>query len=75
LAPGEGRTHKLVRAPAPADLSRGVGPAGQHPHYPGLASERDISENNQRLFCRRWEEGAIVPGINVLLDNNLSIFL
>jgi hypothetical protein len=34
----------------------GVGPAGQHPDYPGLASERDISENNQRLFYRRWEE-------------------
>jgi hypothetical protein len=34
----------------------GVGPAGQHPDYQGLASERYISENNQRLFYRRREE-------------------
>jgi hypothetical protein len=46
----------LFRAPAPADLSMGVGPAGQHPDYPGLVAERYISENNQRLFYRRWGE-------------------
>jgi len=34
----------------------GMGPAGQHPDYPGLASEQDFSKNNQRLFYRRREE-------------------
>jgi hypothetical protein len=34
----------------------GLGHAGTHPDYPGLVSERYISENNQRLFYRRWEE-------------------
>ena len=34
----------------------GLGHAGPHPDYPGLVSERYISENNQRLFYRRWEE-------------------
>ena len=34
----------------------GLGHAGSHPEYPGLVSERYISENNQRLFYRRWEE-------------------
>jgi ethylbenzene dioxygenase alpha subunit len=34
----------------------GLGRAGPHPVYPGLVSERYISENNQRLFYRRWEE-------------------
>jgi len=38
------------------DLSMGLGHAGPHPDYPGLLSERYISENNQRLFYRRWEE-------------------
>src|SRR3984957_16479042 len=38
------------------DLSMGVGHAGSHPDYPGLVSERYISENNQRLFYRRWEQ-------------------
>jgi phenylpropionate dioxygenase-like ring-hydroxylating dioxygenase large terminal subunit len=37
------------------DLSMGLGHAGPHPDYPGLVSERYISENNQRLFYRRWE--------------------
>jgi hypothetical protein len=40
----------------PQDLSMGLGHAGPHPEYPGLVSERYISENNQRLFYRRWEE-------------------
>jgi hypothetical protein len=34
----------------------GVGHAAPHPDYPGLVSERYISENNQRLFYSRWEE-------------------
>jgi hypothetical protein len=34
----------------------GLGHAGPHPDYPGLVSRRYISENNQRLFYRRWEE-------------------
>ncbi len=38
------------------DLSMGLGHAGAHPEYPGVVSERYISENNQRLFYRRWEE-------------------
>ena len=38
------------------DLSMGLGRAGVHPEYPGVVSERYISENNQRLFYRRWEE-------------------
>jgi Ring hydroxylating alpha subunit (catalytic domain) len=38
------------------DLSMGVGHAGSHPDYPGLVSERYISENNQRLFYMRWEQ-------------------
>ena len=40
----------------PQDLSMGLGHAGPHPDYPGLVSERYISENNQRLFYRRWEQ-------------------
>jgi len=40
----------------PQDLSMGVGHAGSHPDYPGLVSERYISENNQRLFYQRWEQ-------------------
>jgi phenylpropionate dioxygenase-like ring-hydroxylating dioxygenase large terminal subunit len=38
------------------DLSMGVGHAGSHPDYPGVVSERYISENNQRLFYMRWEQ-------------------
>jgi hypothetical protein len=38
------------------DLSMGLGRAGTHRDYPGVVSERYISENNQRLFYRRWEE-------------------
>ena len=34
----------------------GLGHAGADPDCPGLVSERYISENNQRLFYRRWEE-------------------
>jgi hypothetical protein len=34
----------------------GLGRAGPHPDYPGLVSERYISENNQRLFYMRWQE-------------------
>lgn len=40
----------------PQDLSMGVGHAGPHPEFPGVVSERYISENNQRLFYQRWEE-------------------
>jgi hypothetical protein len=40
----------------PQDLSMGVGHAGAHPDYPGLVSERYISENNQRRFYLRWQE-------------------
>ena len=38
------------------DLSMGLGHAGPHPDYPGIVSERYVSENNQRLFYRRWQE-------------------
>ncbi len=37
------------------DLAMGVGHAGAHEDYPGLVSERYISEHNQRHFYRRWE--------------------
>jgi hypothetical protein len=40
----------------PQDLSMGIGHAGSHPDYPGIVSERYISENNQRLFYGRWQE-------------------
>jgi hypothetical protein len=40
----------------PQELSMGVGHAGAHPDYPGIVSERYISENNQRLFYQRWEQ-------------------
>jgi phenylpropionate dioxygenase-like ring-hydroxylating dioxygenase large terminal subunit len=40
----------------PQDLSMGVGHAGAHPTYPGIVSERYISESNQRLFYQRWEQ-------------------
>jgi phenylpropionate dioxygenase-like ring-hydroxylating dioxygenase large terminal subunit len=40
----------------PQDLSMGLGHAGPHPDYPGLLSERYISENNQRLFYQRWQQ-------------------
>jgi phenylpropionate dioxygenase-like ring-hydroxylating dioxygenase large terminal subunit len=45
----------------PQDLSMGLGHAGPHPDYPGLVSERYISENNQRLFYQRWEEFMNAP--------------
>ncbi len=44
-----GRRHKQ-------DLSMGTGHASAHPDYPGLVSERYISENNQRHFYQRWQE-------------------
>ena len=37
-------------------LTMGVGHEGRHPDYPGIVSERYVSENNQRHFYRRWEE-------------------
>jgi len=37
------------------DLSMGVGHSGSHVDYPGLVSERYISEHNQRHFYHRWE--------------------
>jgi hypothetical protein len=40
----------------PQELSMGIGHAGAHPDYPGLVSERYISENNQRHFYLRWQE-------------------
>ena len=40
----------------PQELSMGLGHARPHPDYPGLVSERYISENNQRLFYQRWED-------------------
>jgi hypothetical protein len=40
----------------PQELSMGVGHAGTHAEYPGIVSERYISENNQRLFYQRWEQ-------------------
>lgn len=39
-----------------ADLSMGVGHVGRHDDWPGLISERYISENNQRNFYLRWME-------------------
>jgi hypothetical protein len=51
----EASTSRLRRR-HPQDLSMGLGHADSHPEYPGLVSERYISENNQRLFYRRWEE-------------------
>ena len=51
----EASTSRLVRQ-IPQDLSMGVGHAGPHPDYPGVVSERYISENNQRLFYQRWEQ-------------------
>jgi len=50
----EASTSRLRRQ-YPQDMSMGLGHAGTHPNYPGLVSERYISENNQRLFYRRWE--------------------
>ena len=43
------------------DVSMGIGHEGAHPHYPGLVSERYISENNQRHFYRRWQEFMNAP--------------
>jgi Ring hydroxylating alpha subunit (catalytic domain) len=40
----------------PQDLSMGIGHCRPHPDYPGLISERYISEHNQRLFYQRWEQ-------------------
>ncbi len=40
----------------PQELSMGIGHAGAHPDYPGLVSERYVSENNQRHFYLRWQE-------------------
>jgi len=38
------------------ELSMGVGHSGPDEMYPGIMSERYISESNQRLFYQRWEE-------------------
>ena len=51
----EASTSRLGRR-LPAGSVDGPGPRGPHPDYPGLVSERYISENNQRLFYQRWEE-------------------
>jgi 3-phenylpropionate/trans-cinnamate dioxygenase alpha subunit len=41
----------------PQELSMGKGHAGNSdPDFPGLLSERYISENNQRKFYQRWQE-------------------
>ena len=40
----------------PQLLVMGAGHAGPHPDYPGIVSERYISENNQRQFYARWQE-------------------
>jgi phenylpropionate dioxygenase-like ring-hydroxylating dioxygenase large terminal subunit len=40
----------------PQDLSMGIGHAGTHAEYPGIVSDRYISESNQRLFYQRWEQ-------------------
>jgi phenylpropionate dioxygenase-like ring-hydroxylating dioxygenase large terminal subunit len=40
----------------PQELSMGLGHEHTHPDYPGLVSERYISENNQRHFYQRWQE-------------------
>jgi phenylpropionate dioxygenase-like ring-hydroxylating dioxygenase large terminal subunit len=37
------------------ELSMGIGHASVHPDYPGLVSERYISEHNQRHFYRHWQ--------------------
>ena len=37
-------------------LSMGVGHVNRDSEYPGLVSERYISENNQRNFYNRWQE-------------------
>jgi phenylpropionate dioxygenase-like ring-hydroxylating dioxygenase large terminal subunit len=51
----ESSTSRFARH-LPQDLSMGVGHASSHPAYPGMVSERYISENNQRLFYQRWEQ-------------------
>ena len=41
----------------PVHLAMGVGhETSAHPDFPGLVSERYISENNQRNFYARWQE-------------------
>ena len=40
----------------PQFLVMGAGHAGPHPEYPGLLSDKYISENNQRNFYARWQE-------------------
>ena len=39
-----------------ADLSMGAGHAKKHEEWPGIVSERYISESNQRHFYLRWME-------------------
>jgi hypothetical protein len=45
-----------VARKVPAILSMGKGHVGRHDDWPGLVSERYISENNQRNFYLRWME-------------------
>ena len=40
----------------PQVLSMGLGHSGPDPDFPGLVSERYVSESNQRGFYRRWED-------------------
>ena len=40
----------------PQNLSMGLARESSDPDFPGVVSERYVSENNQRHFYRRWEE-------------------
>lgn len=40
----------------PAVVSMGLGHASRHEEWPGMVSDRYISENNQRAFYERWME-------------------
>ena len=40
----------------PAIVSMGVGHASRSEEWPGMISDRYISENNQRHFYQRWME-------------------
>ena len=77
----EASTSRLGRR-HPQDLSMGLGHAGPHPDYPGLVSERYISENNQRLFLsalgsvhERRRAGQQIPldPINARFDGTATI--
>src|SRR5262249_38162405 len=49
-------SHSPPSRKSPADISMGVGHASRREEWPGMVSDRYISEAMQRGYYQRWEE-------------------